>query len=167
MKQFRIEKTGGKLLITKSRVTHLLSLVFMVAFFAMWYRFLLFGNAGPEPLPLAKRLADQPFLWLFILTPLLLLPQLWSFTRIVAAGEVFAFDRSTDRLLRNQAILCPMSMIDFVQVRVFSGEHTEYRVSIVCRDGAKHRIAQGGSRDELFDLAEEIADYAGVKVVQK
>jgi hypothetical protein len=166
MKRFRTSKSDGQLLIIKSRLLHFLELAFLLGFIAWWYWNLL-QDTETNPSSLAERLAGQPDLWLSIFAPFLMLPQVLRAAKAIA-GEIFIFDRRTNRLLRNQTFLCPMNLIDFAQIRTFHNENSaEYRVAIVCKDGSKHRIAEGSGKEALFDLAEEIADYAGVKVVHK
>jgi len=166
---WRISKTNEQLVITELRRWHLIGLAFLLVCFGGWYYQFLF-------LPythLSKQLYNWPMLPLFLLAPLLLLPAILREARIAGAGQVFTFDRSTDRLLRNRTLLCAMSMIDFVELRTISvvyadsNDYTGYEISVICRDDKKHKIADGVDEGELLHLAGEIADYAGLKVVQK
>lgn len=163
MPQFHISKVNGQLVLEKSKWSHLLELAFLFVFFAIWYYGLLFGGGQP----VTKRLAGDLILWLFVISPLLFAPRILKDIKIVAIGEVFVFDRGGRSLLKDGFEVCPLGRVDYLQIRTFEGEGTEYRLSVILLDETKIQIDSSSDKEEIFRAAEEIADYVGVKVIEE
>ena len=149
-----------------SRVAHLpLFILYLVVVAFTYYGLFIQYAAFTEDSPNPGVLSRMVFL-LTLLAPLFLVPRLRTLARIVLVGQVFTFDRLADSLQRNERIVCPMSSIDSVQILFRGGKTNKYYVSVACMDGTRNEIAFWISEKESYNLAKEIANYAGVRVVE-
>src|SRR5262245_54570552 len=136
---FRIDRPHpSKLVVVKSRSSHMIGFFFGIAFFAVWYGILL-GESLSSLEAFLNKLRDisssQPWLWFFILVPLLSVRQLWKSLIIALHGENIVFDSADLTVSKSGQKLATFSEIRVVDIKKVSGEHTDYYLSLILKDG--------------------------------
>ena len=146
------------------------------AFLVVWYP-LVFGMAAtPSSLEswiyqIESKLTKQPFLWLFLLAPLLVIPDFLAGIRILFTGETFTFDGSLDVLRRNEQPMARLSEIQGIQTRrilVSGGQGGNlYRLTVTLVNGKKLTIVPTDGEEEVTEVANEIARLTNVEVTKR
>lgn len=167
----RVSRPSSQILVvTKRRLPRIGWLAFYISFFAFWYYSLLsLGEIpnGVHPFDHVRaRLSEQPFLWLFVLAPILAIPQMFKALKIVVVGEEFTFNGMTRTVLKNQKRLAGFNEIAHLQVRTIQGKSTEHRLTAVLHTGDKIEIHNSSNASDIIALADDIADMLGVSVVR-
>ena len=141
----------------------------------VWWYYLLLGltEIPTDPEVLVKRIQWQvtknPFDWLFILFPLLIIPHIYFGLKNTIKGETFTFDSLQGLLLKNGYPLVPFVDIQEVQIRpIFIGgsrhRNYPYRLTVVSANGKKIKIIHMGWEGNIAELANDIAEMAKVEV---
>jgi len=168
----RVSRPSSQILvITESRLPAIGLLAFYLAFFAFWYYGTLDLGKIPDGVHLfdhvLDRLSANPFLWLFVLFPVLSVPYIFKSLRIAVMGEELTFDGMTRTVLKNQKRLAGFNEIAYLQMRTIRGKSKEHRLTAVLQTGDKIEIYTSDTAHEIMALADDAADILGVRVVRK
>ena len=159
-----------ELVATRSRARSLFELLGTLTFFAVWYLWL-FGMTRPSAGDFIERIreltAEQPFMWVFVLAPLLAVPRLLRLAMFVAQGESFSFNALTRTVSRNGEVVARFDEVEGLQIRTIGGELAEYRLSMVLRGGDRVTLDQDSDIDGICGIADAIADVTGTSISRK
>ena len=160
------------LIVTNPRISSIWKLVLSIGFYALWYYILLdFGKMKDEVHPfdsIFTRLSAQPFLWIFVLVPVLSLPTTFKTLRRIFVGDEIIIDGTTNTILKNQKRMAGFTEIAHLQIRTIQGGETaDFRLTVVLNTGGKIQIHTSSNSSEVIALADDIADIVGVSVVRK
>ena len=168
----RVSRPGSQILVvTECRRSHIENLAIYLFFFVYWYYSLLdLGKIpdGAHPFDhLLDRLSAEPFLWLFVLGPLLIVPNIFKSIRIAVMGEEFTFNGMTRTVLKNQKRLVEFDEIAYLQIRTIRGaEDAEHILTAVLQTGKKIEIDTSWNASDIIALADDVADILGVKLIR-
>jgi hypothetical protein len=169
----RVSRPSSQVLVvSEGRLSHIGSLAFGLVFFAIWYYTLLDLGKIPDGVHrfdhVLDRLSAEPFLWLFVLGPLLIVPYIFKSLRIAVMGEEVAFNGITRTVLKNRKRLAGFNEIAHLQIRTIrGGKSEEHRLTAVLQTGDKIEIYTTYTAHEIIALADDAADILGVRVVRK
>jgi hypothetical protein len=168
----KVSKPSSQVLvITESRLHAVGFLAFYFGFFALWYHVALDLGKIPEGAHLIDhvldRLATQPSLRLFVLSPALFVPYIFNCLRIAVIGEEFTFNGMTRTVLKNQKRLAGFNEIAYLQIRTIRGKSEDHRLTAVLHTGDKIEIYTSNNTREIMALSDDAADILGVKVMRK
>jgi hypothetical protein len=168
----RVSRPNSQVLVvTKRRQSHIGFLALCFVFYAFWYYILLDLGKIPDGVHpfdhVLDRLSAQPFLWLFVLAPVLSVLQIFNSLRIAVVGEEFTFNGLTRTVLKNQKQLARFNEIAYLQIRTIRGESTEHRLTAVLQTSDKFEIHTSSKASDILELADDVADILGVRVVRK
>jgi hypothetical protein len=162
------------LIITKSRLSAIGLLSFLIAFFGFWYYYVLQLESIPEGAQpfdyIIACLFAEPTLWLAVLAPVVALPTMYKSLRIVTVGEQLFFDGTKRAIFKNNKLLVKFGEVAHLQSETISGEADEYRLIAVLRGKGlfrKIKIHTSGGLDEIIILADELADIVKITVFRK
>jgi hypothetical protein len=114
---------------------------------------------------------EHSVLWKYCILgfPILLIPNIVRCIDIYINGEIYFFDGALKEIRKNKKIIAVFSDIDYIQIRTLydSDSANEYRVSMVFKSGNKIKIEQSHNRENITNVAEDIADILGVKIINK
>ena len=167
----RVSRPGSQILvITESRLHAIGFLALYLGFFAFWYYVALDLGKIPDGVHLfdhvLDRLSAQPWLWLFVLVPVLSVPNIFKGLMIAVVGEELTFNGVTRTVLKNHKRLAGFNEIAYLQIRTIQGKSAEHRLTAVLQTGDKIEIHTSKASD-IIALADDVADILGVKVVRK
>ena len=132
------------LIVTQSRLSKIGLLSFIFIFFGFWYYNILGLVSIPENSQLFNyildRLSANTSLWLFVLAPLLSLPNIYKTIKVVAVGNQLTFDGIMNVISKNQKPLAKFDEVEHLQIRTISGKRDEHRLAAVLRSGKKIEI---------------------------
>jgi hypothetical protein len=174
----------SSLTIKKTRVGGLLNVISTLAFFIIWYGFLL-----GEPLSELWRTGqlitvlssvegwstlwgiitrDNPGLWIFIIAPLFALPQLLRTVKISLFGEVLHFDGIARNISRDgkQRSLFADSRNVVLRTVVDSEGPDDHRVSVLLKDGSSLFVTESDNYEQMANLAGDIARVLNTGVIK-
>ena len=163
------------LVLKKTRAGGLLNLSTTLIFYVVWYGFLIApfwpgGNLFNFEAWLTRLQAitrQLPFLWLFLLAPLLGLPQLFKAAKISLLGEVFIFDGFTRAILKDGKQTALFADIRGVEIRTFSHEGSnDYRVSVLLHSGSALYVTASSDYERMANTAADIARVLHTAVVK-
>ena len=164
MERLHLSKTDGCLILTKSRSFYARQISRMVLGISIWciawcFIFMIV-RAGVEEIVFIGLLV--------LLVPVVLMPKLSDYMRIINEGQTFVFDRQNDQLLHNGTLIALISSIAYLQVytHIARGPY-EHSLFAVLTDNEKTRIDRGVDLREVLGIAEEIARYLQVKILMK
>jgi len=168
----RVSRPSSQILvITESRLSHIGSLALSLVFNALWYYNLLHLEEVPDGVHpfdhLLDRLSAEPFLWLFVLAPLLFVGDIFESLWIAVVGEEFTFNGMTRTVLKNQKRLAGFDEIAYLQIRTIRGaEDAEHILTAVLQAGNKIEIDTSSNASDIIALADDVADILGVRVIR-
>jgi hypothetical protein len=168
----KVSRPGSQILVvTECRRSHIENLAGCLLFFACWYCALLDLEKIPDGVHpydhLLDRLSAEPFLWLFVLAPLILVGDIFESLWIAVMGEEFTFNGMTRTVLKNQKRLVGFDEIDYLQIRTIRGaEDAEHILTAVLQTGKKIEIDTSWNASDIIALADDVADILGVKVIR-
>jgi hypothetical protein len=159
------------LVVTESRLSHIGGLAIFLVFFAYWYYNLLDLGKIPDGVRpfdhLLDRLSAEPFLWLFVLGPLLFVGDIFESLWIAVVGEEFTFNGVTRTVLKNQKRLAGFDEIACLQIRTIRGaEDEEHILTVVLQTGNKIEIDTSSNASDIIALADDVTDILGAKVIR-
>ena len=173
----RVTSTNGQLILTKSKIAYLGNLCGIFALMLcviLWFIY----DQNLQGWPWGKIKILRLFIPLIILI-VVMSYDVFAKVRVVLRGETFTFDRATNRFMRNAEAISPLTNIDRVRLRMhYPGPGMEYEYSVerfnqltrcslhlVLRDNTEIAIVERSrKKDEMHDLAMEIADYVDVSL---
>ena len=168
----RVSRLGSQILVlTECRLSHIRNLAMCLVFYAYWYYTLLDLGKLPDGVRpfdyLLDRLSAEPFLWLFVLGPLLFVGDIVESFMIAVVGEEFTFNGMTRTVLKNQKRLAGFDEIAYLQIRTIRGaEDEEHILTAVLQTGNKIEIDTSSNASDIIALADDVADILGVKVIR-
>jgi hypothetical protein len=168
----RVSRPGSQILvITESRLSHIVDLAMRLVFFAYWYYVVLDLGKTPDGVHpfdhVLDRLSAEPFLWLFVLGPLLFIGDIFESLMIAVVGEEFTFNGMTRTVLKNQKRLAGFDEIAYLQIRTIRGaEDAEHILTAVLQAGKKIEIDTSSNASDIIALADDVADILGVRVIR-
>jgi hypothetical protein len=126
---------------------------------------------GAQPFDYIRaRLSAHPFIWLFLLVPVAILPVMYKSLKISIVGEHLSFDGVMRTILINQKPLARFAEVEHLQIRTISdpeGGPDGYRLTAVLGSGKKIGINFSHDWDEIIALSNGVADIVKVKVIRK
>src|SRR5262249_52768969 len=112
-------------------------------------------------------LSAEPFLWLFVLGPLLFLGDMFERLWTAVVGEEFTFNGMTRTVLKNQKQLARFDEIAYLQIRTIRGaDDEEHILTAVLQTGNKIEIDASRNASDIIALADDVADILGAKVIR-
>jgi hypothetical protein len=137
----------------------------------LWFGFLTGGvpNGVRDLIGKLQALAaENAFLWIFIVAPLISLPLIWRSVAVILRGESLSLEATTRTLARNGDLIAHFDQIEALQIRTIFGDNSrDYVLSVLLKDGGKIPVGKGADLGEMTDIADAMADIAGTKVVAK
>jgi len=168
----RVSRPSSQVLVvSESRLSHIVALAIYPVFFALWYYFLLDLGKIPDGVHpfdhLLDRLSAEPFLWLFVLAPVFFVQAIFNSLRIAVVGEEITFHGITRTVLKNQKRLAGFDEIAYLQIRTIRGaEDAEHILTAVLQAGNKIEIDTSSNVSDIIALADDVADILGVRVIR-
>lgn len=159
------------LVVAESRLSHIGGLAICLVFFVCWHYSLLDLGKIPDSVHpfdhLLDRLSAEPFLWLFVLGPLLLVGDICERLWTAVVGEEFTFNGITRTVLKNQKRLAGFDEIACLQIRTIRGaEDKEHILTAVLQTGNTIEIDTSSNASGIIALADDVADILGVRVIR-
>ncbi len=162
-----VARAGGQLIIRRhsapfrSQVTWLFAGLVLTALILLGYLYSIHVRPG-----------YLVFAVMVVVILLALVAQLYDVSRVAGRDDVFVFDKEADRFLRNGKVVAPIKDIDHIlvrQIRVDENEQRwEYALVVALEDTRRVTVAESmgvsGAKDQIYDVARELAAYAGVEV---
>ena len=172
---FRVTKSNPRELIVVNRTWFSVLLTIGELGAIAWWYYIVFGlTAIPTDLGAFVKLiqwkvSNDPFQWLFVLAPLLIIPHTYFGLKNIVRGTTFTFDGHQGLLFKNGNLLVPLAEIQEVQLRpIFMGGSRHgnypYRLTVVPANGKKIKIIHMGWEGNIAELANDIAKMANVEV---
>jgi hypothetical protein len=81
----------------------------------------------------------------------------------IGRHERFTFDHNAHAFLRGRKSVCEESAIEAIEVES-PGDSPDFRVSVLCKDGTRHQVAECSSHAAALHLAESIGEHTGLLV---
>lgn len=171
------------LILRKARASGLRNLIGTIMFFALWYG-CMFAELWQELWrkgllldfifsieawgTLLQTVAhENPVGLLFILVPLLGLPELFKSIKTALLGEVFLFDGSAKAISMDTKQRASFADIRGVEIRDLSDEDSNsYRVSVLLNDGSSMQITESKDHEQMAVAASDIARVLNAEVVK-
>lgn len=123
IKGYQITRQGSdEITIRRTDRNGYIPLLFMLVFFTVWYWGILQSAEETENLTIPERfhnlLSEEPFLWIFVLAPLLIVvPAIIRLFRQSVLGETIHIDGSRGLVKRNNKIIANIDDYQYIDFR--------------------------------------------------
>ena len=162
--RIHILKTEERLTLTKSKSYYNNQVIRLVVGIVVWciiwiVVFMLVQPSGVEFIFLGL---------LILLLPAILIPRIYNHIKLGNESETIIFDQSNNHVLNNENLVASIDNIEYLQVfaHIARGPY-EFSLLAVLKNGQKIQIDRTVSAEEIYSLAEEIAKFLGVKILNK
>ena len=169
MKPFEIFRTQNRLELTRSKTNEFIGFVVLGAFFCA-FSISVFNTDFSSVNSLESfflLIKENPTYIFFGILGVLLFSQVCSSLKFILCGEKFVFDAVTREVTKNKSTLLKFSDIKTVQIRVYSGDSDSYDLALLTNTGDSNKVADFNDLSYVKELAGNVADLIGIKVIIK
>lgn len=157
------KKPTDSLVYEHIKTQHLNDILFLIFFIICWYWGLLWSKSSS----LAEIVSDDPFIWIFLVIPLLFLKQIFHSIKVLLVGENYTFDKTNNFFLKGSRKLFPLSDIQNLLITEDKGNESgkNYRISFIHKNETHYFFTNNSDKNASLKLAKEIATFLKVYVI--
>jgi hypothetical protein len=114
-------------------------------------------------------LFNNPFYWIFLFAAVGIVYTLFKNFYLVLSGDRLFLDKRGGTISKNEKEIIRFEDCECLQIRKYTDSEgdTDYRLSLVKKDGAKVFIDRASDEDGIKQFAEEIADFMDKPITVK